>query len=368
MIADGTPRGLVQRVVALAAAGVEGQAVSSACRELGADATPTAVADLLASRHRVRAQSPAVAARLAALGAQTMVAGQPGFPTRLATAWPDLGAPLWVFVRAPGGRLPEVPTVAVVGTRRATLDGLATARLIAATVARAGAAVVSGLARGIDQAAHEACLEAGGRTIAVLGTGFGVDYPAGAGDLRRAIADSGGLVSELPPGTPPRPHRFLQRNRIIAGLADAVVVVEGGRQSGALTTARSALEQGREVLACPGSLHSPQAAASLQLIRDGARVVTEPDDVLDALGVLGLTSEPSAEARSDVALAPTDPVVAALLDLLGPTPATVDALARATGQPARVVLGGVSELVAAGLAHRGVAGVVRVVPGEGGIG
>lgn len=366
MTGETSPHGLIRRATALAAAGVEGQAVSAACRELGPGGSPDKVAALLAARHGVRGDGRAVEQRLATLGAVTLVAGSAEFPTRLGAAWPDLGAPLWVFVRAPGDRLPDVPTAAVVGTRRPTLDGLATARAIAGHAAEAGVVVVSGLARGIDQAAHEGALEAGGVTLAVLGTGFGVDYPRGSGPLRRRVAESGGLVTELPPGAPPRPHRFLQRNRIISGLADVVVVVEGGPNSGALTTARVALEQGREVLACPGSLHSPQAAAPLQLIRDGARVVTEPSDVLDALGVLAMAS-PDGDRR-DAAAPPTLGVeAAAVLDLLGPTPVSIDVLARATGHPVRGVLGAVVELAAAGLAHRGTAGVVRVpgAPGRG---
>ncbi|MFO8074857.1 MAG: DNA-processing protein DprA [Egibacteraceae bacterium] len=347
--------------LALAAAGIEGEAVSRACREAGPRATPEEVAARLL---RTAVGDPGAVAevehRLAALGARVAVVGEDAYPRRLAASWPELGAPLWLFVAAGGARLPSAPAVAIVGTRRPSLDGLAVARELAAAAAQAGAVVVSGLARGVDEAAHEGALAAGGATVGVLGSGLGVDYPRGSAALRARVAEAGGLVTEYVPGTPPRPHRVLQRNRIIAGLVDVVVLVEGGARSGALTTARLALEQGREVLACPAALPSPHAAAPLALIRDGARVVTAPDDVVDALGLLRLGERAAAPRGGEAAAHDLSGLAGQLWALLSATPRSVDALAAATGRPASAVLAAVVELAAAGLAARGARGIVRV--------
>ncbi len=356
------PTQLHREALALAAAGVEGAAVSRACREAGPRAAPSEVAARLARRMaRACGDADEVAHRLGALGARMVVVGDDAYPARLAASWPELGAPLWLFIAGRARRLPDAPSVAIVGTRRPSLDGLAVARELAGAAAQAGAVVVSGLARGIDEAAHRGALAAGGATVGVLGSGLGVDYPRGSAALRARVAEAGGLVSEYVPGTPPRPHRVLERNRIIAGLVDAVVVVEGGARSGALTTARLALEQGREVLACPVALPSPQAPAPLALIRDGARVVTAPDDVVDALGLLRL-GERGGEPRGDGGPQRDDlgALAGQLWDLLSSTPRSIDALAGATGRPASAVLAAVVELVAAGLAERRPRGVVRV--------
>ncbi len=356
------PTRLHRDALALAAAGVEGAAVSRACREAGPRAGPGEVAARLARRAaRAPGDPDEVAHRLAALGARVAVVGDDAYPARLAASWPELGAPLWLFIAGPAGRLPDAPSVAIVGTRRPSLDGLTVARELAEAAAQAGAVVVSGLARGVDEAAHEGALAAGGATVGVLGSGLGVDYPRGSAALRARVAEAGGLVSEYVPGTPPRPHRVLERNRIIAGLVDAVVVVEGGARSGALTTARLALEQGRDVLACPAALTSPQAAAPLALIRDGAQVVTAPDDVVDALGLLRLGDRGGApRPGAEPAGRDLGGLAGELATLLSATPRTIDALAGATGRPASAVLAAVVELLAAGLAERRPSGVVRV--------
>ena len=234
---------LVRRVVALAASGVASplRQRRAALERLARDGR-AAPADVLADLERLvpaplwRAQAGAQAdggpqtlgRRLAAADARVLVLGQPGYPERLAQLWPELGAPLWLFARAASpGVLGPGPAVAVVGSRHPSFDGLDMAAELGGLLARHGVLVVSGLARGIDEAAHEGALGAGGPTVAVLGTGFGVDYPRGREPLRRRIAASGALVTELAPGAPPRAHQFLERNRLIAGLADAVVVVEG---------------------------------------------------------------------------------------------------------------------------------------------
>ncbi|MGI8575440.1 MAG: DNA-processing protein DprA [Egibacteraceae bacterium] len=294
---------------------------------------------------------------LRALDASVAVVSQPGYPSRLAQAWPELGAPAWLFVASPDGRLPDGPAVAIVGTRQPSLDGLRTARELGRMLAAAGVCVVSGLARGIDQATHKGALEADGASVAVLGTGFGVDYPRGTARLRAALRAAGGLVTELLPGQPPRPHHFLERNRIVSGLCDVTVVVEGRARSGALQTARLAAAQGREVMAVPGSLHAPTARAPLDLIRDGARPVTCLEDVLEA--VAGLPS-PAVASPEPVRARPAglDELDGQLLDLLGPEPAAVDELVHATGAPVGAVLSAVSRLTERGLVERTGRGLV----------
>ena len=312
-----------------------------------------------------RATSERAARALLAQSARVHVAGEPGYPPRLAGAWPELGAPLWLFVRAPDGRLPDGPPVAIVGTRRPTLDGLRTARSLAALCARHGVVVVSGMARGIDQAAHLGALDAGGRTVAVLGTGLGYDYPAGDGRLRAAVAAAGGLATELLPGAGPRKEHFLWRNRIVSGLGDATVVVEGRDRSGALHTARLAASQGRDVLAVPGPLHAPTSRAPLDLIRDGATTITRPQDVLVALGVRfsdGAAPDRACGTAREPAPSSLSADAGALLGLLGAVPSTPGQLAAAVGRPLPAVLAAVGELSRAGLADPTPRGIVRRLP------
>lgn len=293
--------------------------------------------------------------RLEALDGRFLLQGDEGYPAPLRDAWPELGAPLWLFAAGRPASLAGVTAVAVVGTRSPTIDGLRTARLISAALARAGAVVVSGMARGIDQAAHRAALDAGGTTIAVLGTGLGVDYPSGATALRTAIARGGTLLTELPPGAGPRPWQFLARNRIISGLAAATVVVEGGPTSGALQTARLAAGQGRDVWAVPGSINARTSQAPLALLRDGALPVTSVDVLLDGLGLGagggGLPPAPPAPELSATA--------ATVLALLSSVPATVDALVAASTLPARTAMAAIAELTEAGVAVATPRGVVR---------
>ncbi len=321
------------------------------------------------------AQADVAAQALLAAGATVAVVGQPGYPDRLADAWPELGAPLWLFVRSREGGLPDGPAVAVVGTRQPTLDGVRTARELAGLLGRNGVTVVSGMARGIDQAAHAGALHAGGATVAVLGTGFGVDYPTRDGAVRDAVASSGGLATELLPGVPPAPRNFLWRNRIVSGLADVTVVVEGRARSGALHTARLAAAQGREVMAVPGSLSAATSRAPLDLIRDGATPVTRLSDVVEAAGVTaapdGAGALAAAVGRPTSALggatvgdaisagaAALSPVAADVLGLLGAQPASPGSLAQGAGRPVAAVLAAVAELSAAGLAATTPRGVV----------
>ncbi len=291
-LGEGVEPELVARVIGCLAGGVWPELVLGAVAAR-ARAGGVEVADVLDDVERALASRPRpavgergpdqLARALLDQGARVLLAGRPRYPERLAWAWPELGAPPWLLWR--GAPPPHGPAVAVVGTRRATHDGLTTARALGRFLAARGITVVSGMARGIDQAAHLGALDAGGPTVAVLGTGFGVDYPHGDGALRDAVAASGGLVTEHPPGTPPRPHHFLTRNRIVAALADAVVVVEGHTRSGALHTARLAAEAGRDVFACPGSLNAPASRGPLDLVRDGAQVLTDFAALLDVLPV-----------------------------------------------------------------------------------
>ena len=202
----------------------------------------------------------------------------PAYPAILKEiSWPPLG----IYVR---GQLPEKPAIAIIGTRRATANGKAIAKKLAQELSRQNVIIISGLAMGIDTAAHEGALEAGGRTIAVLPAGLNRIYPAQNGQLAEKILDSGGaLISEYPNGHPSYASNFVHRNRIVSGLSAAVVVVEAPEKSGALITARFALEQNREVMAVPGPANHPNYAGSHQLIRDGAKLVTSAKEILDEL-------------------------------------------------------------------------------------
>jgi DNA processing protein len=214
------------------------------------------------------------------LGVEVLTPEHPGYPPLLkGTADP----PEFLYLR--GGMAPDDRlAIAVVGARRATAPGLELARLIGSDLARAGFTVVSGLARGIDAAAHRGALEAGGRTIAVLGSGIDRVYPSDHEALARAIEKSGALLSEQPFGTAPLAGHFPRRNRIIAGMAWATVVVEGTHNSGSLITANLALEEGRLVFAVPGNVGEPNAEGTNALLRSGAHCCRGAFDVLEDLG------------------------------------------------------------------------------------
>jgi len=209
--------------------------------------------------------------------------GDPRYPSLLRQA-PN--PPLALFVDGDPDALWQ-PSVAVVGSRNASAGGRDNARQFAGALCRAGLSITSGLAAGIDAAAHEAALDtANGRTVAVLGTGIDVPYPRQHAGLRDRIATVAAVVSEHPPGTPPRAGHFPGRNRIIAGLSLGVLAVEAATRSGALITARLAAEAGREVFAIPGSIHHPLARGCHRLIRDGAQLVEHPDEVLAGIAPL----------------------------------------------------------------------------------
>ncbi len=277
---------------------------------------------------------------LAALGARFVTREHPDVPERLA-GLPD--APDALFVR---GELPAGRAVAVVGTRRCTGYGRSLARSFAVAIARAGWVLVSGLARGIDGEAHTGTTEGEGKGVAVLGSGIDVCYPAEHRSLAAELVRLGGaVVTEYPPGTAPEGWRFPPRNRIISGLADAVVVVEAGRTGGALITANAALEHGRPVLVVPGDVDRPASEGCNLLIRDGAHPVLGVDDLVEALSlVLG-------PPRPRPGPAPP-PAADGLLTLLVPPGRTVDELAVASGDEPGAVMGRLARLEAAGLVRR----------------
>src|SRR5712692_696153 len=227
-------------------------------------------------------------------------------------------------------RLLSSPALAVVGSRNATPQGLKNAHSFARTFSEAGLVIVSGLAIGVDSAAHRGGLEGRGSTIAVLGTGIDIVYPRRNQPLAAEILLRGALLSEFPLGTPPNAGNFPRRNRLISGLARGCLVVEAALDSGSLITARLAAEQGREVLAIPGSIHSPLSRGCHQLIRDGAKLVEEAADVLAELRI-SVPKETLTGARSDLQKPPAlDNEYEMLLDALGFEPATIDVLVART--------------------------------------
>lgn len=211
------------------------------------------------------------------------------------------------------GTLPEKPvkTVAIVGTRKPTAYGRQVAHRLSSDLAARGVVIVSGLALGIDGIAHQGALEANGTTLAVLAGGLDEIYPTRHHALAEQIIEQGGaLISEYPVGMPPLPHQFLQRNRIVSGLSDVVIIVEAASRSGTLATARWALNQGKTVMAVPGNITSPTSAGCNQLIKSGALPATSTDDVLQELG---LFSEGKVKHRKAIASSPEEK---AILDLL----------------------------------------------------
>jgi DNA processing protein len=256
--------------------------------------------------------------------------------------------PSGLFLRgAAGPELLELPAVAVVGARACSGYGAAVARLLGRELAAAGLVVVSGLARGVDGEAHRGALEAGGVTVAVLGCGIDRDYPSVHRELAGQIVERGLVVSEYAPGVEPAPWRFPARNRIVAGLCAATVVVEARERSGALITADLALEEGREVFAVPGEITSALSAGSNALLRLGATPLTRAADVLETFG---LSPEP---ARVEVG-----EMAATVLAALSAGASRTDELVRATGLSASEVSAALSELELAGAALE-EAGVYR---------
>ena len=308
-----------------------------------------------------REAAEAELAAAARIGARALIVGEPGYPQALAAIDPP---PPLIYVKGNPGHLAR-PMLAIVGARNGSAAGQKLARLFASKVGGAGFVIVSGLARGIDAAAHEAALPTG--TVAVLAGGPDNVYPPEHLILQQRIAEEGCLVTENPPGFAPRAQDFPRRNRIISGLALGVLIVEAARRSGTLVTARMAGEQGREVFALPGHPLDPRAEGTNALLKSGATLVTEPDDVLQALSPLlreplsparapgGLTVRQEALPLDEPRTTPASLVEAdrsRLLEALGPAPTDVDELARATGLSPRAIQIGLLELALAGRLER----------------
>jgi DNA processing protein len=258
----------------------------------------------------------------AAPGRDWVALGDPRYPEcLLQTADP----PLLLYLQG-RAELMQSRCLAIVGSRNPTPQGADNARAFAEHLGRAGLVVVSGLALGIDGAAHTGALAGGAGTIAVIGTGADRVYPRRHRDLAHRIADTGLIISEFPLGTPPLAQNFPQRNRIIAGLSVGTLVVEAALESGSLITAAQAVEAGREVFAIPGSIHSPQSRGCHALIKQGAKLVETAQDVLDELGQ-GSLAAPPVQQRELPGIDAGDP----LIEVMGYEPVSLDALQSRTG-------------------------------------
>lgn len=296
-------------------------------------------------RERCRLVEPETAFEsLRRLGIRLLLPGDEGYPERLLAIYDP---PALLFTR--GLNLPaEIPYVAVVGSRRASDYGKWAAEALGAELAQRGVVVVSGAAYGVDGRAHLGCLRANGLTIAVMGCGVDRAYPSLHADLLRRIAGSGCVMSEFPPGSDPLPWHFPQRNRIIAGLSHAVVVVEASEKSGALITADMALEEGREVLAVPGPITSLLSQGTNSLIKKGAKLVTGVTDIIDELPFseqagIGSAPSPAGETRGQ------DPEALSeeerdVVDLLREKPRNLDWLAVSLGETAGELLARLTSL------------------------
>ena len=277
--------------------------------------------------HDCAAQIDAALAWVAEPGRRILTLADADYPQALLTA----ADPPTLLYALGNVALLNRPALAIVGSRNATRQGEANANAFAAALASAGLTIVSGLAAGIDAAAHRGALKTATSTIAVIGTGADRIYPAGNAALARAIAATGCILSEFPLGTPPIANNFPRRNRLIAGLARGCLVVEAARQSGSLITARFAAEAGREVFAIPGSIHSPQSKGCHALIKQGAKLVESAQDILEELRwekVVNPAALPAVKA------AETDPVLVAL----GGDPCDLDTLAVRSGLGAEALL------------------------------
>ena len=284
--------------------------------------------------------------QLAAHGIRWLARSESAFPTRLRSIHDP---PPGLFLRGAGDvELLDRLAVAIVGARSCSDYGAHVARSFADALGRAGVVVVSGLARGVDGWAHRGALDGGGKTIAVLGCGIDRDYPRAHSALASRIVETGLIVSEYPPGVEPAPWRFPARNRIVAGLAAATVVVEARERSGALITADLALEEGREVLAVPGEITAALSHGSNALLRSGATPATSVADVLAAVGVQPPESTPPS----------LTPAAQAAFGALGAGAATADEVVRLTSLEPPAVAAALMELELAGVVHES-AGVYR---------
>jgi DNA processing protein len=289
-------------------------------------------------RFRDSFDEPAYREQLAACGVRWLARSDQAFPAALRSIFDP---PPGHFVRGDGAiEVLERPAVSIVGARACSAYGSHVSRTFGRELAAAGLVVVSGMARGVDGEAHRGALEAGGITVAILGCGVDRDYPAAHAELARRICAAGLVVSEYPPGVEPAPWRFPARNRIVAGLAQATVVVEARERSGALITADLALEEGREVFAVPGEITSALSAGTNALLRLGATAATAAADVLESFGLV-----PPEPTPPDLG-----PSAAAVLARLRDGPTSADELVRALDLGAGSIAAALAELELHGLA------------------
>ncbi len=318
------------------------EAETSALTEAGL--SPKVIERLAAVRQQV--DLPRLYEKILSKGIQILTWQDEAYPQRLR----EISQPPPVLYLR-GQLLPEDAwAIAIVGTRQATPYGRQVSEQIASFLASNGMTIVSGLARGIDTLAHQAALRAGGRTLAVLGSGVDRIYPPEHRALAEQICEHGALLSDYPPGTPPESVNFPPRNRIISGLSMAVVVVEAGETSGALITAEFAAEQGREVFAVPGSILAAQSKGTNKLIQQGALPLLNASDVMQALDLTRLGQQKAARK-----ILPSDAVEAKLLETLSDEPLHVDEIRSQTGLPV--------EKVSAALIMMELKGMVRQVGG-----
>jgi DNA processing protein len=292
-------------------------------------------------------------------GARIVTQGDAEYPAPLRRI---ADAPPYLYVR--GELTPaDAVAVAVVGSRAASAYGRDVARSLARGLGAAGVTVVSGLAYGIDAAAHEGALEGGGRTIAVLGCGIDVLYPREHARLAEAIAGHGAVVSELFTGTPPLPHHFPVRNRIVSGLGRGTVVVEATERSGSLITARYALDQGREVFAVPGPVTAARSRGAHLLLQRGAKLATSAGDVLEGIGLTTATDRAVAPSAGAGVAAEMSAPAEAIVRVLGDGEATIDDLVIGTGLTPPDVLRMLLELELAGVVHQHPGGTYALPAG-----
>lgn len=352
--ADGTDPALLARVVTLSHDADGRRAVRAAFADRGLLA-PVATDLLPALSPQQDAAGAATLAAWRRLEVRVALRGDPTWPERLDL----LGAPPpWIAWRGPP-RLPTRPAVALVGARRATPYGTGVAAWLAEAAADAGATVVSGGAVGIDAAAHGAAADHA--TTVVLGCGHEVPYPrphARRGGLFERVLEGGGaIISEVPPSTQPRPGHVRARNRLVAALAEVVVVVEGGPTSGALVTASEAADIGVDVLAVPGDVRAPGSAAPHRLLAEGAGVCAGPDDLLAALGAAAATPGADGVGNDAPAVSALPPPVAAVLAAAWPRPLRPDQIADRAGVGIGTVLAAVTRARVAGVLAASAEGV-----------
>jgi DNA processing protein len=292
--------------------------------------------------------------RIADTGAHVLTWEDPGYPQLLL----EIPAPPPVLYVKGALQDEDAWAVAVVGTRRASTYGREVTRRLASALARNGITIVSGMARGIDGVAHKAALEAGGRTIAVFGCGIDHIYPSEHRKLAQQITARGALVSDYPLGTPPEGRNFPPRNRIISGLSLGVLVTNAGKSSGALITADYAAEQGRDVFAVPGSILTKGSVGTNELIRDGATIVLEPEDILEELNLMMVAEQ--AEARQ---VLPENEEEAAVLEYLSAEPTHVDELQQQIEMPISQVTSTLAMMELKGMVRQ-VGGMKYVVAHE----